>query len=58
MKKRTLLKSLAAAAVVATGLGAGTLPSLAQEVTLRLHQFLPPQAGVPKHVLLPWAEQV
>ena len=58
MKKRTLLKSLAAAAVVTAGLGAGALPSLAQEVTLRLHQFLPPQAGVPKNVLIPWAEKV
>ena len=40
MKKRTLLKSLAAAACLAAGLGAGTAQSLAQEVTLRLHQFL------------------
>ncbi|MEX3011527.1 TRAP transporter substrate-binding protein [Hoeflea sp. TYP-13] len=58
MKKRTLLKSLAAAAVVTAGLGAGTLPSLAQEVTLRMHQFLPPQATVPAKVLIPWAEKI
>ncbi|MBO9466413.1 TRAP transporter substrate-binding protein [Tropicibacter sp. R15_0] len=30
----------------------------AQEVTLRLHQFLPPPATVPKHILKPWAAQV
>ncbi|MDF2374454.1 MAG: TRAP transporter substrate-binding protein [Rhizobiaceae bacterium] len=58
MKKRTLLKSLAAAACLAAGLGAGTAQSLAQEVTLRLHQFLPPQANVPAYILKPWAEKV
>lgn len=30
----------------------------AQEVTLRLHQFLPPQATIPKLILVPWAENV
>jgi TRAP-type C4-dicarboxylate transport system substrate-binding protein len=30
----------------------------AQEVTLRLHQFLPPQANVPKLVLDVWADKV
>ncbi len=49
---------MATAALVAAGLGAGALPSFAQDVTLRLHQFLPPQAGVPKHVLIPWAENI
>lgn len=36
------------------------LPSaaLAQEVTLKLHQFLPAQANVPKHVLDVWANKV
>jgi TRAP-type C4-dicarboxylate transport system substrate-binding protein len=33
-------------------------PALAQEVTLRLHQFLPPQANVPKLVLDVWADKV
>ena len=32
--------------------------SLAQEVTLRLHQFLPAQANVPKLVLDPWADKI
>ncbi len=30
----------------------------AQEVTLRLHHFLPPQAVVPANFLTPWAEKV
>jgi TRAP-type C4-dicarboxylate transport system substrate-binding protein len=36
------------------------LPGLAfaQEVTLRLHQFLPPVATVPAKILKPWGEEV
>jgi TRAP-type C4-dicarboxylate transport system substrate-binding protein len=44
------------AAVVA--LGAMTVSSFAQEVTLRLHQMLPPQATIPAKALKPWAEKV
>jgi TRAP-type C4-dicarboxylate transport system substrate-binding protein len=58
MKKRTFIKSLAAGAILAAGTMAGASQSFAQEVTLRLHQFLPPQANVPSNVLMPWAEQV
>lgn len=32
--------------------------ALAQEVTLRLHQFLPPQSTVPAQLLTPWAQKV
>ena len=32
--------------------------ALAQDVTLRLHQFLPPPAPVPKLILKPWAANV
>lgn len=46
--KATLL-GVASAAVLSTA-------AMAQEVTLRLHQFLPPPAPVPKLVLKPWAE--
>ena len=55
MKRRNILKTVAAAAFAA-----GLAPSLAsaQEVTLRLHQFLPPPATVPKHILKPWAQRV
>ena len=55
MNRRTLFSSLAAAAFAA-GLGAG--PAKAQDVTLRLHQFLPAPAPLPKHVLKPWASRV
>ena len=32
--------------------------TFAQEVTLKLHQFLPAQANVPKFVLDPWIKKV
>lgn len=54
MLKRSFLKlagTTAVAAVLATG-------ALAQEVTLRMHQFLPAQANVPKNILIPWADRV
>jgi TRAP-type C4-dicarboxylate transport system substrate-binding protein len=53
MKRRTTFKNalFSAAAVIAL---AGT--AYGQEVTLRLHQFLPPPAPVPKLILKPWAE--
>ncbi len=49
---------LGAFALIATA--AATLPQAgtAQEVTLRLHQFLPPQAPVPEQILKPWAARV
>lgn len=49
--RRIFLASLAA---LTFGAGAG----LAQEVTLKLHQFLPAQANVPKYVLDVWADKV
>ena len=52
--RRNLLGGLATAAMIAAGAGA----ALAQEVTLRLHQFLPAQANVPKLVLDVWADKV
>lgn len=53
---RKAFLGLAGAAALAMGLS--TVPALAQEVTLRLHQFLPPQANVPKLVLDVWADKV
>ncbi|WP_157014425.1 TRAP transporter substrate-binding protein [Mesorhizobium xinjiangense] len=50
-----LLKCTIAAGLA---LGAMTVSSLAQEVTLRLHQMLPPQATIPAKALTPWAEKV
>lgn len=37
---------------------AGVTASFAQEVTLRLHQFLPAQASVPANLLYPWADRI
>jgi len=53
--RRKLLKLTAAAALI---LGASTTMSFAQDVTLRLHQFLPPQANVPKNIIIPWIEKI
>ncbi len=46
-----LLGGVAAITMIATG-------AMAQEVTLRLHQFLPAQANVPRLVLDVWADNV
>ncbi|WP_439156152.1 TRAP transporter substrate-binding protein [Yoonia sp.] len=55
MDRRTFMLSVAPAAIVA-----GSLPgaAAAQEVSLRLHQFLPPVATVPAHILKPWGERL
>lgn len=58
MKKRNFLKSAAAAALAVSALGLSSAGATAQEVTLRMHQFLPPQANVPAGVLIPWAEKI
>ncbi len=58
LNRRFLINSLGAAAMAVAGLGVATSASFAQEVTLRMHQFLPPQANVPKQILFPWAERV
>ena len=50
--RRSLLASVAALSVLAA------MPVQAQTVTLRLHQFLPPQAVVPTKALIPWAKKV
>jgi TRAP-type C4-dicarboxylate transport system substrate-binding protein len=51
-------KSLALASAVAAASWVSTGASYAQEVTLKLHQFLPAQANVPKLVLDVWADKV
>lgn len=53
-QRRTLLGLFAGVtvAIAASGYAA------AQEVTLKLHQFLPAQANVPKLILDPWADGV
>lgn len=54
MKKRCFIKGLALAATTVLTPGLAS----AQDVTLRLHQFLPPPATVPKHILKPWAQRI
>lgn len=57
------MKSMLTKAVRTTILAAGGLllasgPVMAADVTLRMHQFLPAQANVPKHILDVWAKKV
>ncbi|ETX15769.1 C4-dicarboxylate ABC transporter [Roseivivax halodurans JCM 10272] len=52
----TITRRTLAGAVIALGL-AGTAVS-AQEVTLRMHQFLPLQANVPTHILEVWKQRI
>ncbi len=51
MKRWTLLSTIAAGAMALSA-----LPVAAQEVTLRLHQFLPPMSTIPAQILVPWGE--
>jgi TRAP-type C4-dicarboxylate transport system substrate-binding protein len=46
---------LLAALMVAATIGG---PALAQDVTLKLHQMLPPQAEIPAKFITPWIEKV
>ena len=54
-----MLKSLHRRAVVALlGATALTGAAQAQNVTLRFHQMLPPQATIPAKAIVPWARKV
>jgi len=53
-----LRRTLLAGAIGLGGLIAATIAANAQDVTLRLHQFLPAQANVPKLVLDEWIKKV
>lgn len=57
-KRRAILRTVGAAAIAALGTGFMATTAMAQEVTLKLHHFLPPQANVPKLVLDVWADNV
>ena len=54
IKRRSLLAAVGGVALAALSYTGAA----AQEVTLKLHQFLPPQANVPKLVLDVWADKV
>lgn len=58
MKRRTLISGALTGAIAAGMLSVSAISAVAQDVTLRLHQFLPPVATVPKHILKPWAESI
>ena len=54
MHTRSLLGGL-----IAIGIFIGLAQAAgAQEVTLRLHQFLPPQATIPAKAITPWIAKV
>jgi len=53
MTKLNFIKTTVSGAFAAALLGSA---AMAQDVTLRLHQFLPPPAPVPALILKPWAE--
>ena len=50
-----MFKTMLAAAAA---MGAMTVASMAQDVTLRFHQMLPPQATIPAKAIKPWIEKV
>lgn len=55
MKRRDFLKATTASTAVLLGVPGA---ALAQDITLRLHQFLPPIAVVPSKILKPWGERL
>jgi len=54
MRRTRLVALLGAVALLATV----PSPAAAQQVTLRVHQFLPARAPVPKNFITPWAKKV
>ncbi|NOD93633.1 C4-dicarboxylate ABC transporter [Ruegeria sp. HKCCD4884] len=52
--RRTILKT----AVAAIAFSAVTTSAFAADVTLRMHQFLPAKANVPKNILDVWADKI
>ncbi|MGE0340948.1 MAG: TRAP transporter substrate-binding protein [Xanthobacteraceae bacterium] len=53
-----LLTRLSAAAIAIAALAATGSESMAQTITLRVHQFLPAPAPVPRNFIAPWAKKV
>ena len=54
--RRFFAATLAAAGLA--GLAVAPVPAAAQEVALRLHQFLPPVANPVKNFMVPWADKI
>ncbi len=57
-KRRTVVAAMGAAVLAALSTGFMPTTATAQEVTLKMHHFLPPQANVPKLVLDVWADNI
>jgi TRAP-type C4-dicarboxylate transport system substrate-binding protein len=58
MKSRLGTHIALVALMLAAALSAWPVASMAQDVTLRIHHFLPAPAPVPKNFITPWAEKV
>lgn len=58
MRATLMTGGLLAGGLLAASLSLGASAAQAQDVTLRLHQFLPPQATVPSKAIDPWIERV
>ncbi|NDR56219.1 TRAP transporter substrate-binding protein [Aliiruegeria sabulilitoris] len=56
--RRNILQLLGATALTAIGFGSTVTEASAADVTLRLHQFLPAQANVPKNIFEPWMAKI
>lgn len=56
--RRSILLYARAAAVSALALSVTATSALAADITLRMHQFLPAQASVPKNILDVWADKI
>ena len=52
------IRTTLCAGVLMSGMALSCLSALAQEVTLKVHHFLPPQATTHAKVLVPWKEAV
>lgn len=53
-----MLSKFVRAGLVGLAIAAAQAPAQAAEVTLRLHQFLPPQGTIPRMAIKPWAEKI
>jgi len=56
--RRCALATLGAAMAATLLSAVAPAPAAAQEVTLRVHTFMPPVANPMKHFLLPWADKI
>jgi len=52
------IQTLAAAGVLATAMALSATPALSQQVTLKLHTFIPPPSNPVKTFLKPWTERI